>query len=132
SYGNGYNSIITNDTTVMVGATPIFRAGPYDISQIRGYTMSNIGEGRRLPQKDYANVTFPYHGLRDVNINATMTNPPSGSLVYTYPADAYPYFQSGSVPNTARQKDGFILISAGADRVYGTRDDIVNFGTVGE
>ena len=30
--------------------------------------------------------------------------------------------------NSPRQKDGFILISAGIDRVYGTEDDIANFG----
>ncbi len=29
-----------------------------------------------------------------------------------------------------RQKDGYILISAGPDRVYGTTDDLTNFGPV--
>ena len=29
-----------------------------------------------------------------------------------------------------RQKDSYILISPGADRVYGTADDITNFGDV--
>jgi len=32
---------------------------------------------------------------------------------------------SGTTQGTARQKDGFILISAGPDRQYGTRDDII-------
>ncbi len=50
-----------------------------------------------------------------------------------------PYFldTSANTPgglnaNTAvpRQKDAFILISAGPDRVYGTSDDITNFGSV--
>jgi hypothetical protein len=30
----------------------------------------------------------------------------------------------------ARKKDEYILISAGPDRVYGTPDDITNFGQV--
>jgi hypothetical protein len=32
----------------------------------------------------------------------------------------------------AREKDKYILISAGPDRVYGTDDDITNFGSVAQ
>jgi hypothetical protein len=32
----------------------------------------------------------------------------------------------------ARQKDRYILISAGPDGKYGTSDDITNFGTPGQ
>jgi type II secretory pathway pseudopilin PulG len=38
------------------------------------------------------------------------------------------YFTSPTVPGTARQKDTFILIAAGKDRKFGTKDDLTNFG----
>jgi hypothetical protein len=53
-----------------------------------------------------------------------------GDPNFQYPYDTYPYFTNPSIPNTARSKDGYILISAGADRVYGTNDDICSFGSV--
>ena len=65
-----------------------------------------------------------YHGLRTVTWTATP------SLGSQFPYDAYPYLIGSS--GTVRQKDSYILISAGADRIYGTADDIVNFGTVGD
>jgi len=68
------------------------------------------------------------HGLRSVGVARTLDK--SDVTNYQYPYDAYPYFQSPESPNTARNKDGFILISAGKDRVYGTNDDITNFGPV--
>jgi hypothetical protein len=60
------------------------------------------------------------------------------------PLDAWAYLRNpdlgpplppaGSPPATdvgvPRQKDGYILISAGPDRVYGTTDDVTNFGSV--
>ena len=56
------------------------------------------------------------------------------------PYDAISYFMNQQLtPATpaptnatgvARQKDGYILISPGKDRVYGTTDDITNFGGV--
>lgn len=52
-----------------------------------------------------------------------------GSASYTYPYDARAYFLSPSEA-TARQADRYVLISAGPDRVYGTEDDVTNFGKV--
>lgn len=52
------------------------------------------------------------------------------------PANALAYFKhpqlggSNNAAGTPRQKDGFILISAGKDRLYGTLDDIANFGSL--
>ena len=80
------------------------------------------------------------HGLQTVDENASLDKS-SGS--YKYPFDAFPYFQNRAIPPSAgteplnlrsqpHNKDGFILISAGADRVYGTRDDITNFGAIGQ
>jgi prepilin-type N-terminal cleavage/methylation domain-containing protein len=38
------------------------------------------------------------------------------------------YFANPAAAGTPRQKDGYILITAGKDRKYGTKDDITNFG----
>jgi len=35
------------------------------------------------------------------------------------------YFENPAIAGQARGKDGFILISAGVDRMYGTKDDII-------
>ena len=41
-------------------------------------------------------------------------------------ADAY--FKHPALANTPVNKDGYILIAAGKDRKFGTKDDLTNFG----
>ena len=130
SFSATYNSVITND--INANATPIVRAGPYDISQIYGYTNTTIGVGKVLPTyylngAATATPAIP-HGLTTVTPTATIG--PAGSTGYQYPYDAYPYFLNPSIANTARQKDRYILIAPGRDRIYGTSDDICSFGDV--
>jgi prepilin-type N-terminal cleavage/methylation domain-containing protein len=58
------------------------------------------------------------------------------------PNDALPYFKDPNASENLnlkdptqgvpRSKDGYILISAGADRIYGTADDITTFGNVAD
>src|SRR5262249_50443258 len=111
------------------------RRGAYDLSQIIGYTATQIGEGKRIAPGDYANVgtlTFPNHGLQTIGTLTSTKNPPPSGKTYRYPFDAFAYFEDPAMPNTARQKESYILISAGPDRVYGTRDDIVSFGSIGD
>ncbi len=154
-YGNDKNSVITNGSLTAIPP----RAGSYDISQIIAYTSSYndagnldnayaaggagappsdfkycIGTGKRIPV--YTDGTtmsgkpaFAYHGLRTINTNSVGTPPDNN---YHYPLDAFPYFQDPANPAQPRKKDSYILISAGVDRIYGTSDDIVSFGTVGE
>jgi prepilin-type N-terminal cleavage/methylation domain-containing protein len=123
-WNSAVNPIVTND----LGTNP--RSGQYDISQIIGYTGSSIGVGKAedLKRKYKPNtgvLAFPAHGLR------TVTGPPTpATLTSQYPFDAYPYFKHPSIVETPRQKDGYILIGAGKDRIYGTEDDITNFGSV--
>jgi len=78
-----------------------------------------------------------YHGLRTININSTLSinaHAQNTEEKYFFPYDAYAYFQNPAMSTlnspVARQKDAYILISAGEDRVYGTDDDITNFGSV--
>jgi prepilin-type N-terminal cleavage/methylation domain-containing protein len=116
----------------------------YDLDQIRSYTdtPSPIGVGRKIDASDYKGATFPQHGLRSVNELACIGAPPPSDplgMNEVYPFDLYAAlvnpsitraFASPGTPgtNTPRQKDAYIIISAGIDRVYGTTDDITNFG----
>jgi prepilin-type N-terminal cleavage/methylation domain-containing protein len=142
------NSIITNVPDTSSGTR-----GHYDVNQYVGYTMADtggnyIGEGKIIDPGDYKpnppvkNGQLP-HGLGDANVvnppavdlNASMIKAAQAPLVYRYPYNAYPYFKNPTSPTTdpqPRQKDGYILISAGVDRVYGTPDDITSFGSVNE
>jgi prepilin-type N-terminal cleavage/methylation domain-containing protein len=136
----GYNNGIICD----LNPSPKNNLNQYQLDDIIGYTAKDtngrsIGVGKKRPTF-YANGSAvamagaPYHGLQTVTQPADPTKPldamTKGSATYTYPFDAYPYFTSPNSPNTARQKDGYILISAGPDRIYGTDDDICNFGSV--
>jgi type II secretory pathway pseudopilin PulG len=117
----------------------------YNIRQIIGYTQRQsgggyIGTGRSIPDGADRSTTEAKdraHGLSKLTTGTVYgfndtTNPPKPP----YNADVYfanPAANSGTITvatGIARQKDGYILISAGRDRVYGTNDDITNFGAV--
>jgi type II secretory pathway pseudopilin PulG len=137
------NIINTMDSGITGASTGGARVGQYDLAAISGYTNSPIGVGKRVRSSDYVGgATFPNHGLRSVNLNATLDASVSGAT-YVYPYDAYPFFRNSSIgePNNttaaarrqdvAREKDRYILISAGIDRVFGTKDDLCSFGAIG-
>jgi type II secretory pathway pseudopilin PulG len=129
-----------------VGASGIVSDAPdatqqqYDLKQIKAYTSiesgRTIGVGRVALSVD---EIFPRpsgnpppqaelikHGLRTVTNNTTSVNPAPTGQQYRYPYDLYGFMRHPSLANMPRQKDGYILISAGQDRIYGTRDDVVN------
>lgn len=130
NYGNNHNSVITNGQP---DANNAVRIGQYDLSQIIGYTNTSIGVSK-VPPTYYVNgarvatPSPPTHGLTKVTTTATLS--PQTDPGYQYPYDAFPYFQNPNSPTSPRQKDGYILISAGPDRIYGTDDDICSFGDV--
>jgi type II secretory pathway pseudopilin PulG len=88
--------------------------------------------------------TIPMQGLNVVTANPPAVLSPPTDPNYNYPYDAFPYFYNpnasagaGTIGQAviqnvaqARNQDGFILISAGEDRTYGTADDITSFGSV--
>ena len=119
--------------------------GQYNLVEITPYTQSSIGSGRRLKLTDYKlppqDVNLLPHGLRGVDV--TRTTDKSDATNYQYPFEAFNYLAdpaTNDLTNTnvqvrlrkvkARKQDALILISAGRDRVYGTADDITNFGSV--
>lgn len=123
-------------------------AQQYDMKEIWGYTSSNIGEGKDSSKQGLYSTNgtatpanWPQHGLRTILLasGTPCATTPAGSSNYTYPYDTYPYlgnpsFTSGTGAamtfSQPRQKDGYILISAGADRIYGTEDDVCSFGAL--
>lgn len=129
----GYTGAFTGSwpsMTADTSATPA--AGTHSIGEqkfiIKGAQYTNAGTPIATP-------AAPYHGLRYISptLDSTMTK---GDSKFQYPYDPYAYLQnpalSTSTTPVARQKDQFILISPGPDRIYGTEDDITSFGTVGE
>lgn len=113
---------------------PIGTQQQYDLKQIEAYTTANIGVGREPPSSDEFAPSAPSgndrykHGLQKVDPMATAQNPPPSQppgLRYVYPYDLYGFMRHPSMANMPRQKDAYILISSGPDRLYGTRDDAV-------
>jgi hypothetical protein len=101
----------------------------YDLNQIIGYTGKMIGIGKEKPADDEFKPSVPSdtdkykHGLRTVDPNSQIVD--ENKPGYKYPYDLYGFMRHPSMAGTPRQKDGYILISAGADRIYGTKDDAV-------
>jgi len=111
----------------------------YDLCQVLDYTKSTIGV--------IANSSKNYHGLQGLgNANLTDTivsgynNAGQNALAYlrdpnyrvdpNNPANSYDPLASNTHSGVAREKNGFILITAGPDRLYGTTDDIIFPGTL--
>ncbi len=149
TFSDNFNPVITFDSaeTQTDNSTvpqPAPRAGQYDLSQIIAYTGSFKADTNTPPNLtlDTANPpTGQSIGVGKSMIKKFTTPPASGTPIYhglqsvgyttpnTAPYTAYTYFRnSGGV---VQQKDAYILIGAGIDRVYGTSDDDVNFGSVG-
>lgn len=93
---------------VVSNTTPLAQ---YDIRQITAYTTRNIGNRTHLLQGLGTDV--PFDPKNTTNI-----------------ANAISYFRHPVVTYDPRQKNTYILISAGKDRIYGTADDLCNFGSV--
>lgn len=120
----GTGSTAADNPVVTLGT----RAGNYDLADIIAYTGAPTGTGKDLKDTEYTGgAPVGQHGLQTVNPSATLQN--------RFPFDAYPALRNtkaGPGLAQAKQKDGFILIMAGRDRVYGTRDDITIFGNYGD
>lgn len=120
---SGAETLVVNNATA---------TADYNIVEIQPYT-------------SYPTGGTSNHGLTTANPLRTIT---SGTAItgvtYQTPFDAYDYFvdpasydhtqptlsAAGYAGKRSRKRESFVLISAGRDRVYGTADDIANFGVV--
>ncbi len=114
-----------SDNPVIVTDGNVNSRAAYSTGQYEAYLNNDTGEdtqGWRPGSSD------PKHGLRPSQW-ANTTSGPTGTVTHWNP---FAYFSNPNASaNEARNKDGFILISAGRDRRYGTNDDITNFGRLG-
>lgn len=135
--GSGFVATDTNVPEFLDG----YDADPLPVLYLR----ANVGKTRVVAGKTYfvsedlntqydASELYPYtqqlgggtkHGLR-----ALGTDPVTDPIDPKNPNNAYPYFRSTTLSGSPRTPDGFILISAGPDRIFGTADDITSFGSV--
>jgi prepilin-type N-terminal cleavage/methylation domain-containing protein len=127
----------------------------FDVNHVVAYTGESetgayIGVGRDSVSEsgDLENASaIQWHGLQvgldgdpTRPVDASVSDPDSAADRNGYnridepgPYDAIPYIADptgGSASDVARGRDSYILISAGRDRVYGTKDDITSFGKV--
>jgi prepilin-type N-terminal cleavage/methylation domain-containing protein len=118
---------------------------PMPILYLKAYTGVQVGqppsainglvtndESKALAQYDFSQLA-PYGFLRVKSINsggqqisdypfpANLTPPTAGGVTN----DVVAYFMNPNIAGQPRGRDSFILISAGADRIYGTADDII-------
>ena len=88
--------------------------GQYDVRQNMAYLSSNLG-----------NAKSAGHGLSSAG---AYIDPGSRGTGYRY--NLWTFMASLSDSTQPRMRDGYVLIASGADRIYGTVDDIVSFGNV--
>ncbi|MEM6315122.1 MAG: type II secretion system protein [Planctomycetota bacterium] len=117
---NRGQAVAVSDVNELVDGDNSIR-GQYDLSQVIGYTGSGITAGGDQPD----DAPDANHGLQALANNGGGTDT-DGERAFGFTV----YFANPEVAGQPRQKDGFILISAGRDRIYGTRDDITNFGGI--
>ncbi len=107
----------------------------YDIGPIVAYTLTLIGTNQTDGKRDHHGLQGlgdNLHGIREgfakfFDNGSSNPNPGSNAIAYFKdPSNPGPSNQTGN----ARQKDGFILISAGPDGVYGTEDDVIYPGSL--
>ena len=108
----------------------------YNIDQVFDYTLSYDGTSaadQAYPPTGQC-IGLPsnqWHGLRVVGIAFTPGTTVYNSAGYNSNGawDGLAYFTNPSTPTTAIHADSYVLIAAGKDRIYGSADDITNFGS---
>lgn len=102
-------------------AWPTYADAQYGVNQIQPYTWRGATGTRGINRPN-----GKYHGIRYVDESDPTK---SGDDMDPGQFNLKDYLTNPQL-HTARNKDGYILISAGKDRIYGTADDITNFGPV--
>ena len=100
------NTVATADNTTQ-----------YNYSQLASYGCTVRGSSGA--------TWMPFDAKELQQLNKLKTNNQLASDVSDPFLNFNDYFLNPNIANVPRGKDGFILISAGADRTYGTKDDII-------
>jgi hypothetical protein len=130
---------------IQTGFTPVSVQPQYDIVGNLAYTKGTAGTGIGT----VAGNPNSYHGLQGsgnealtdpIMTNGAPTNNGKNGIAFLRdpnyivnalnPQASYDYLASNTHNGIARQKDGFLLISAGPDRLYGTPTNLIYPGTV--
>jgi prepilin-type N-terminal cleavage/methylation domain-containing protein len=121
--------VVTTAGQVVVTPLPS-TAAQYDQTQVTPYTAQTggswIGVGKENDGELRAGLTsrdaaYYAHGFNTApNVAA--------NLASEYPYNINAALKNAAFADTPKMKDKYILISAGVDRIYGTKDDITNFG----
>jgi hypothetical protein len=124
STGSTAQFLVTNNST---------NAGDYNILEIQPYTNYPTGGAKAHGLKTADPAKSIHKGVQ--NSGVTYQAPPYDAYDYLVEPSSYdPAKTTMTAADYAgkrtRKKDSYVLISAGRDRIYGTEDDIVNFGSV--
>jgi hypothetical protein len=107
-----------------VANLPPLNYGPILYMRARVASTSMLSEGTGSPigyQYNFSQLA-PY-GLLTTNVSSKdFPAGPYGTVTYDSAMD---YIANPALANTPKGKDAFILISAGSDRIFGTKDDII-------
>ena len=113
----------------------------WDLQQVMGYTVANSMSTTGAIGTKFNDSTANHHGLQGLGTGGTGTvamtdtistgwaNAGKNGLAYLKDPTANSTVAT-NVGGAARQKDGYILISAGPDGIYGTADDIIYPGSL--
>jgi len=82
-----------------------------------------VDDGMQTTPAPYNYKQLVPYGFK--NVNLPDYQPLTGVIEPGYAIGWYTYFMNPSIPNQPRGKDAFILIDAGPDRLFGTKDDII-------
>ncbi len=102
----------------------------FDLAQITPYTKVKLdGKIHGLQIVGTSGTSYGW----SVDLNKVKDVPPLDALPYLRDQTrdtSGNYLGTNDYTGTPRQHDAYLLISAGIDRIYGTFDDICNFGSV--
>ncbi len=101
---------------------------------ISGTRTNDIAQYSLLQILPYTNATINGRpqGLRDLGQLSDSIHSRHALPYFKDPKATENHNLSDPARGVPRCKDGFILISAGPDRIYGTTDDITNFGNIAD
>jgi prepilin-type N-terminal cleavage/methylation domain-containing protein len=128
--------VATPDTTVpefmdkFQDAKPIIymRANVGATDVVPGYPGGGTPQYEPVWMQPYMNTSQPTAAFNTTDFPSRDVYNTDGSKYSPAPSGVQSYFNHPSIPKTAKGQNAFILISAGPDGFFGTKDDIIHPG----